>query len=178
MQKDACPGKRRLQPKPEEKTNEINHLNKNVMKKLLNVMKTLLPVAAIMLSMASCKEEDPAKEATIAIKVTATSQSSVSFELTATDAKSVSYAVAEAAQIESATYETIDEVGTSPIAVTKDGLAENAEYVIRAYATNADGKKSTTAEETFMTTSAPSIDIEVIEVTSSEVIFFSVSIQL
>ena len=141
------------------------------MKKLLNVMKTLLPVAAIMLSMASCKEEDPAKEATIAIKVTATSQSSVSFELTATDAKSVSYAVAEAAQIESATYETIDEVGTSPIAVTKDGLAENAEYVIRAYATNADGKKSTTAEETFMTTSAPSIDIEVIEVTSSEVTF-------
>ena len=132
-------------------------------------MAVLAIMPALLLAMVSCKDETPAKEATVSLKVTATSSSSISFEAVAENAVSVSYAVYEQGSA-AEDYASV-EIDGSPIKITEGGLSENTKYIITAYATNADGKKGPETSIDAVTSSQAKVDIEIVETTSSSVKF-------
>lgn len=141
-----------------------------MMKKLLAKLISAGMIAAMALAAFSCKPQDEAKDAVVSLKITGTSESSISFEITAENAVSVTYAVfpSDAA---SGDYQTVQVQGSSPLSITEDGLSENTEYTVSAYGINADGKAGVKAEETAVTSAAPSVRIEISEKTSSSVKF-------
>lgn len=141
-----------------------------MMKKLLAKLISAGMIAAMALAAFSCKPQDEAKDAVVSLKITGTSESSISFEITAENAVSVAYAVfpSDAA---SGDYQTVQVQGSSPLSITEDGLSENTEYTVSAYGINADGKAGAKAEETAVTSAAPSVRIEISEKTSSSVKF-------
>lgn len=139
------------------------------MKKLFTQTISLLLVTAMAFLTGSCKKEEVAKDATVGIKVTATTTSSITFELSSTDAVKVSYQVsaAEAA----GAYTDVEVTGDDPVSVTVSELQENTEYTIRANATNRDGKVCPDVTATATTTTNASVSIEVKSWTSSSVTF-------
>lgn len=132
-------------------------------------MRISLITAMIGFSMAlqSCRTEEPAKEAAIDIRILSASAQEISFALIPENAVSVSYSFAKAG--ENGNFETVET--SDSIAITRTGLEEGTEYVIRAYATNADGLDSEYAEKTAVTTENASVEIEVLSKTSSSVRF-------
>ena len=138
---------------------------------LLTKSLALLSLAGLLLANVSCKPgEEGAKEATIEVKVTATTLESVTFEITTTDAEYVYYSVNKDGETPSS-YKELAADNESPLSVTESGLAENTAYDLHAYAVNADGKKCNEKVVDFETSTKPSISIKIDERTSSSVKF-------
>ena len=140
------------------------------MKRLLTNLAVMVSVAGTLLAISSCKEEDPAAPATVSIQVTATTPASISFTLSPENAVSVSYSVAKADAADYA-FESMETKGDSDISIEETGLEENTNYIIRAYATNADGVKSEVQQKEAVTSSEASVSIDVIELKSTEITF-------
>ena len=140
------------------------------MKRLLTNLAVMVSVAGTLLAISSCKEEDPAAPATVSIQVTATTPASISFTLSPKNAVSVSYSVAKADAADYA-FESMETKGDSDISIEETGLEENTNYIIRAYATNADGVKSEVQQKEAVTSSEASVSIDVIERKSTEITF-------
>lgn len=143
------------------------------MKKLFEKTALIVSAIGIILFAVSCKKdtEPMAKDASVSLRLTATSTSEIQFEITPENAVCVYYALAETPQIQDAQYSKIDVTDDQPLTVSKTDLKEGTEYTIKAYAENADGKKSEEKTITATTTENASISIEVTGKTSHSVKF-------
>ena len=133
--------------------------------------KAILFLAIGIISLTSCKQEDPAKEATISLKVTSATSESIAFEITTENAKTFSYAVGKTSEISAAEYKTQDADNGNPVKLETTGLQANTEYTIKAFATNTEGKNTNEVAQTATTSESASIRIEILEKTSHSVKF-------
>ena len=133
--------------------------------------KAILFLAIGIISLTSCKQEDPAKEATISLKVTSATSESIAFEITTENAKTFSYAVGKTSEISAAEYKTQDADNGNPVKLETTGLQANTEYTIKAFATNTEGRNTNEVAQTATTSESASIRIEILEKTSHSVKF-------
>ena len=139
-----------------------------------NVINRIISAAlAIVLPLAisSCKQEEEAKEASIALKVTGATTESVTFEITTENAATYSYAFAKSSEAGSAEYVTEDAQNGSAVKIEKTGLEAETEYTVKAYATNSDGKDCAEASATAVTTAGATVSIESVSVTPESITF-------
>ena len=139
-----------------------------------NVISRIISAAlaiSLPLAISSCKQEEEAKEASIALKVTGTTTESVTFEITTENAATYSYAFAKSSETGSAEYVTEDAQNGAAVKIEKSGLEAETEYTIKAYATNSDGKDCAEANATALTTARATVSIESVSVTPESITF-------
>lgn len=135
------------------------------MKKLFAFL--LIPLLVLV----SCeRNEQPAAEASISLELVKTTVSSVEFNVETENAASFFYSIT----LKDATSEEYTEVkaenGVS-VKCSREGLEENSEYVLTAYAVNADGVKSNEETVSFKTNAGAAITIKPLSKTSESVTF-------
>lgn len=119
----------------------------------------------------SCKEkEEIIEEASLELKITQTSSSSVTFSITP-DKNTVaySYACVKSEELSSANFTRVESPDYGEYTI--ENLEPDTEYTILANAENKAGAISDNISEEFVTTSAPSIKIKVTEVIPNKVTF-------
>ena len=126
---------------------------------------------AVLMAAVSCEPqqtETPLSE--VSLSIGATTSGSIEFTVTPDEnAVCFYYTCVPSADTLSASYTRVDDA--APVTVTEDGLAEEVEYTVMAYAENIAGMPGPVAKATAFTTSAPQISVTLIESASTTVRF-------
>lgn len=117
----------------------------------------------------SCKkDENPSLPAEVKIKIVKTTSSSIEYSITSENSVKVYHACAKTENITDASY---IESESDSIFFKAENLEENCEYTISAYAVNAEGLESEKVFETAVTTTLPSIKIDIVSLTDTSIVF-------
>lgn len=129
----------------------------------MKVIKVLLLAISAVLSFQfiSCVKEETAEEPYVEIMILSATSQSVTFSFVAHDAVSVSYSVCKASEMQVPESSWIESDALSAENVTIEGLEENTEYSVSAYAVNAAGLKSQIVRKEVITTSSPLVYLTV-----------------
>lgn len=129
------------------------------MKKYLTRLAGIIMAGCVLFSSCEKVEEESAEPASVTVKVESVTASSVTFTVTPVNAVSISYVCEAEGSSENPEFRTVETSEAKTI--TEKGLAPETNYTLKVLATNADGKMSEFATETFTTTGLDECSINV-----------------
>lgn len=132
----------------------------------------IMTISAVMIfaSILSCKKgETPMDPASVSIKIERTSASSIEYTLTTENAVKLYYRCVKSTETANSQFTEVE--ASETLSLKAEGLDENCEYTISAYAENAEGAISETVNETAVTTTLPSLSLKVKSLSDTSIVF-------